>query len=256
MLIYFDESYDNGHNILVWGALFNPHPKFLNRRITEIKKKYNYVDRNGILKEIKYNLCTNEINYKISKEIIDAFFESTSWFRSIVIETKDFDINYFGKPYESEKIKKARAYKKFTELLLAHNTENIQGAVLLVDYMSRCKEDEFIERMKDLFCQEKTGYSLNKSIPTFVRIQEIDSKLPQYQVNSVCDILMGCIINNHFPTQNKFKNDIREYLISKLNVKNLLRESWSVYSKGYVEKYWPKFNIWYLELKKEEEYEK
>lgn len=41
MLIYFDESYDNGHNILVWGALFNPHPKF-NIWYLELKKEDEY----------------------------------------------------------------------------------------------------------------------------------------------------------------------------------------------------------------------
>lgn len=46
MLIYFDESYDNGHKYLLLGALFNPHPKFLHRELTELKKKYNYFDVN------------------------------------------------------------------------------------------------------------------------------------------------------------------------------------------------------------------
>ncbi len=251
MLIYFDESYDEGHNLLIWGALFNPHPKFLHRRLIEIKHKYPYFDSNGNPREIKYNYCTTRFHYNICKEIIDAFFESTSWFRCIVVETKNFDIERFGKPYESEKIKQARAYKKFTELLLAYNTKNIQGGVLLVDNMTRCKGDEFMEKIRELFSIKDTGYSQGKMIPTLTRVEEIDSKLAQYQVNNVCDILIGCVLNNNFPTKNKFKNTIREYLVSKLKVKNLLKESWLKYSKD--EKYYPKFNIWYFRLKPKEE---
>jgi hypothetical protein len=39
MLIYFDESYDNEHNYLLLGALFNPHPKFSHRELKELKTK-------------------------------------------------------------------------------------------------------------------------------------------------------------------------------------------------------------------------
>ncbi len=35
MLIYLDESYDNAHTYLLLGALFNSHPKYLHRRLTE-----------------------------------------------------------------------------------------------------------------------------------------------------------------------------------------------------------------------------
>jgi hypothetical protein len=47
------------------------------------------------------------------------------------------------------------------------------------------------------------------------------------------------------PTKKKEKNELRKYLIRKLAVKDLLPETWRRYSKGYVERYWPKFNIWY-----------
>ncbi|MBI4369078.1 MAG: hypothetical protein HY547_02495 [Elusimicrobia bacterium] len=249
MLIYFDESYDDGHNLLIWGALFNPHSKFLHRKLTEIKKNHGFVDKNGEPLEIKYNNCGTQRHYNICKEIIDAFFDSTSWFRCIVVESKLFDLNRFGKPYESIKIKQARAYKKFSELLLAHNTENAQGAVLLADYMTRCHGDEFVTKIRELFSEPNAAYSEGKAIPTIARVEEINSKRPQYQVNNVNDILMGCVLNNNFPTRNPYKNKIREYLVGKLGVPNFLKESWIKYSKTYVEKYCPKFNVWYLRLK-------
>lgn len=245
MLIYFDESYDNGHQYLLLGALFNPHPKFLHRRLSEVKKKHNYFSHNGTLREIKYNYVTNDKKLQIAKSAIDIFFESTSWFRCIVIEQNLIELNRFGQRWESEKIKKARLYKKFAELLISHNTENIFNAVLLVDELTRCNEDEFIEIMKQEFCLPYGKHSVTSIIPTLKDVSEIQSDLEQYQVNQIGDILMGCILNNLIPTQNKLKTQIREYLVAKLGVKNLLPETWYKYSKTYVEEYWPKFNIWY-----------
>lgn len=249
MLIYFDESYDTPNfRYLLLGALFNPHPRFLHRCLTEIKRKNNFIINGGVLGEIKYNYCKTQRDYEVCRRAIDAFFESTSWFRCIVIKQEDFDLNRFGKPYEQDKIKRARAYKKFAELLICHNTENIHGGVLLTDQLTRCSKDLFIEKMNDLFCASGKEYSENKKIPTLTRVEEIPSHLEQYQVLQLCDLLMGCILNNIFPTKNKFKNLIREYLITKLGVKNLLVESWEKYSKNLVETVYPKFNIWYIKL--------
>jgi hypothetical protein len=55
----------------------------------------------------------------------------------------------------------------------------------------------------------------------------------------------SCILNNLKPTKKKEKNILRRYLIKKLGVKDLLPKTWKRYSKGYVERYWPKFNVWY-----------
>ena len=47
MLIYFDESYDNDHQYLILGALFNPHPmletwnKYSKNFVEEYFPKYN-----------------------------------------------------------------------------------------------------------------------------------------------------------------------------------------------------------------------
>jgi len=245
MLIYFDESYDNEHKYLLLSALFNPHPKFLHRRFTEVKTRAQYLTQVGTLREIKYNYVTNKTKLEIAKAAIDIFFESTSWFRCIVIEQELVDLNRFGKRKESDKIKKARLYKKFAELLISHNTENIFNAVLLADKLTRCNGDEFVELMKHEFCLPFGKHSPESRVPTLKDVREVPSDLEQYQINQIGDILMGCILNNLKPTKKKEKNILRRYLIKKLGVKDLLPKTWKRYSKGYVERYWPKFNIWY-----------
>ena len=250
MIIYFDESYDEKHEYLLLSTLFNPHHKFLHRRFSEIKKKYNYYAQNGKLREIKYSYVTNSYKLQIAKEAVDIFFESTSWFRCVVIEQKLIDWDRFGKRWEPEKIKKARLYKKFAELLLSHNTVNIFNATLFVDPLTRCCYDQFIEITKQEFCLPYGKHSVGSDKPTLRDVREVPSDLEEYQVNQINDILMGCILNNLKPTKKPFKNELREYLIKKLNVKDLLRDTWDRYSKTYVEEYWPKFNIWYWKPQK------
>ncbi len=245
MISYFDESYDEKHEYLLLSTLFNPHHKFLHRRFSEIKRQFNYFGRDGRLREIKYNYVTNNQKLRVAKAAIDIFFESTSWFRCIVIEQKLIDLEHFGKKWESDKIKKARLYKKFAELLLSHNTENIFNATLFVDPLTRCNGDEFIEIMKQEFCLPYGKHSAGSEKPTLKDVREVPSHLEEYQVNQINDILMGCILNNLKPTKKPFKNELREYLIKKLKVADLLPHTWGKYSKRYVEEYWPKFNIWY-----------
>ncbi|OGF36674.1 hypothetical protein A2531_03130 [Candidatus Falkowbacteria bacterium RIFOXYD2_FULL_34_120] len=245
MLIYFDESYDTEHRYLLLGALFNPHPKYLHRELLDVKRKYNCLDRNGKALEIKYFNCTSKRNQEMNCKAIDIFMRSTSYFRAIVIDQKLINLDRFGKKGEPDKIKMARAYKKFSELLLSHNTENIYNGVLLTDELTRCNGDKFIEIMKQDFCTVGGKHCNDNSRPTLKDIRDIKSHIEDYQVNQINDILLGSILNNIYPTKKEYKNNVRNYLIKCLGVKNLLPETWNIYSKNYVEKYYPKYNIWY-----------
>ncbi len=245
MLIYFDESYDNEHRYLILGALFNPHPKFLHRELLEMKKKYNFIDKRGKVLEIKYNNCNTKKREKMNCEAIDIFMKSTSYFRAIVIDQNIMDIDRFGRKSEDKKIKMARAYKKFAELLLAHNTENIYNGVLLTDELTRCNGDRFIEIMKQDFCIVGGQHCNDRNKPTLKEITDIKSHIEDYHVNQINDILMGSILNNLKPTTKEYKNNTRNHLVKCLGVKNLLPKSWSRYSKSFVEEYYPKYNAWY-----------
>lgn len=245
MLIYFDESYDNDHRYLLLGALFNPHPKFLHRELLEMKRKHQFVDKDGRTLEIKYNYCTKKEREKMNCEAIDIFMKSTSYFRAIVIDQNIMDLDRFGKKSEDRKIKMARAYKKFAELLLSHNTENIYNGILLTDELNRCNGDRFIEIMKQDFCAIDGKHCNDEHKPTLKDIKDIKSHLEEYQVNQINDILLGCILNELKPTAQEYKNNVRKYLTKVLGVKNLLPETWSTYSKSFVEKYYPKYSIWY-----------
>ena len=245
MLIYFDESYDNEHRYLILGAFFNPHPKYLHRELLNVKRDYKYLDKKGKALEIKYNNCISKKREEMNCKAIDIFMRSTSYFRAIVVDQTMMDLNRFGKKSEPDKIKMARAYKKFSELLLAHNTENIYNGILLTDELTRCNGDRFIEIMKQDFCIIDGKHCNDRCQPTLKDIRDFKSHIEDYHVNQINDILMGSILNNIKPTSKEFKNNVRNYLIKSLGVKNLLPETWKTYSKNYVEKYHPKYNIWY-----------
>lgn len=245
MLIYFDESYDTQHQYLILGALFNPHPRFLHKELTKIRNKYNYYHKGGYPKEIKYVNCNNKYGYEIGREVINLFINSTSYFRCIVIKQEILDLDYFGQRSEDNKIKMARAYKKFAELLISHNTDDVYNGVLLTDELTRCQGDKFLELMKQDFCFPSGKYCDKPQKPTLKSIEDIKSNLFNYQVCQINDVLLGCVLNNLMPAKNLYKNNLRDYLIKRLKVRDLLPESWNRYSKIFVEEYFPKFNIWY-----------
>jgi len=245
MIIYLDESYDQPNKrFLLFGLLFCPS-KTLHRQLTAIHSRRQCLDKNNNIIETKYNNCFTKHNYTVCIEFIEAFLKSDCWFSSIVVDTKstNFDLRYFGKANESDAIKKARVYKKFTELIVSKNTKKISDAVLLVDEVTRCNLDRFIELIRESFCIPGQRYSTGKGTPTLRHVGSIKSSSPENIRLCVCDLLLGAILNNNLPTRNRWKNQLRKDLIRKLGVKDLL---WSTWVKGKISMtVSKKFRIWY-----------
>ena len=195
--------------------------------------------------EPKYNNCFTKHNFEVSSEFIDAFLNSDSWFAAIVLDTQSvkFDLKYFGKANEPDSIKKARIYKKFTEIIISRNTRKISQAVLLVDEVTRCNHDRFIELIRESFCIAGEGYNIDKSEVTIKHVGSVKSSSPENIRLCLCDILLGCILNNNLPTKNKWKNQIRKELVKKLGVNDLLENTWS--EQKVSPKISRKFRIWY-----------
>ncbi len=141
MLTYFDECYDGNHSYLILGALYNPRPKQIHRDFLKRKREEKYFKTDGTVQEIKYSYCVDSKRFCVARLAVDCFKESSSFFRAIVIDQRPqsgFNLDFFGRPDEPRYIKDARAYKKFTELLLKSNI-TITNGVLLTDRMSRPK---------------------------------------------------------------------------------------------------------------------
>lgn len=251
MIIFLDESYDQPEKRLIMlGLLFCPSKK-LHRMLTEIHKHKCCLDKHNNIIETKYNNCFTKHNYNVCVEFIDAFLKSDSWFSAIVVDTKStkFNLDYFGQPHELKAIKEARVYKRFTELIISRNTKKIINAVLLVDEVKRCNHDRFIELIRESFCIPGKNYNIDKEYPTLKHVGTIKSDLPEYIRICICDLLLGCILNNNLPTKNIWKNKIRKYIIKFLGIKDLLEVTW--FDKKITKEVSKKFRIWYWKPEKQ-----
>ena len=172
----------------------------------------------NVTKEIKYKHCKNPSTLAFCKRLVDLFMEDSAYFRCAVVDQHGFDYSGFGRSEEEPKaIKQARAYKKFAEMLLAPNVEDISDAVLLADALTRCSGDEFLERICDRF--NPPGGKR-----TFRHCAEVDSKQDQYQLVQVCDLLLG--LRSQQPQAGEQKNEKRD---SPLSVREAGREKLLVY---------------------------
>jgi len=248
MIVTFDECYDNEHKFLILGALFASKPKKLHEAFLLGKRNKKYIDDNGRAREIKYTLCNNHYRYGIGSLAIDCFIDNPSFFRAIVVDQRPesgFTLEYFGKRSDSLKIKEARAYKKFAELLLKSSISEVSNARLLADRLTRCQGDAFIPLMTELFGTPGAGYSTGCPNPIFRHIQEIDTALEQYHIGQIGDILQGVILNELIPTKNQWKRKINQYVKTKLGIPSLMPSFWNSLSKWEKDLYHPKFQVWY-----------
>ncbi len=247
MLTYFDECYYGNPSYLILGVLYNPsvgkvHEDFLKRKQDE-----KYFKTDGTLQEIKCNYCVNSKRFRVARLAVDCFKESSSFFRAIVIDQRPqsgFNLDFFGRPDEPKNIKDARAYKKFTELLLKSNI-TITNGVLLTDRMSRPKDDAFLSLISEEFGTEGVEYSRGKSEPIYRHIQEVDTALEQYHVGQIGDILQGVILNELVPVGSRFKRKLREYVKKELALPSLGQDYWLPLSKWEQDAKHHKYQIWY-----------
>lgn len=248
VLTYFDECYDNQRSYLILGALFNPRPKAIHRAFWEAKRKRGYIDSDGKVKEIKYNYSSTHYLYTVATEAVDCFVESLSWFRAIVIDqrpSQGWSLDHFGMATEAKAIKEARAYKKFTELLLKSNISSFANGVLLTDRLTRCRGDAFLALITELFGTPGAGYSSGRRTPIFRHIEEVDTALEEYQVGQIGDILQGVILNELVPTKNRYKRKLREYAKGQIGLSALSPSYWEKMPKWQQDLQHSKFQIWY-----------
>lgn len=246
--VFFDECYDQKHDYLILGALFNPEPHKIHRIFRQEKRDRYYLSRDGTVKEIKYTLCSNHYHCRVAKCAVDCFVDSSSSFRAIVVDqrpTSGFSLDYFGTHNESNAIKTARAYKTFAELLLKSNVADISGGILYADRLTRCKGDQFIPLIIDSFGKPNCNYSVGKTEPVFRYVQEVDTALEQYHVGQIGDILQGAILCELVPPKNRYKRELNRYVKQQLNLSSLGAAYWQTLPKWKHDLMHAKYQVWY-----------
>lgn len=153
---------------------------------------------NGKLRELKYARIKYGRYERAAIHALQAFKAHNCYFRAVIIPQAQFDLSYYGKSFEDDKIKRARAYKKFAEMLIEYNTPELTDGILFADNLTRCKGgalghgDEFIEVMKQRF-QYPAGDGAPP--PKLKHIQEVNSDDDEYALLQVCDVLLGSTLN-------------------------------------------------------------
>lgn len=236
VIVYFDESYDAERHYLLYGALFVPASSTLHQQVLRIRRETEFTG------EVKYNTCKNAYRLRVCTRVIDAFMKDSAYFRCVVVDQYRFDYSGFGGPDEPVALKQARAYKKFAEMLLAPHLDGVVDAVFIADRLTRCDGDEFLERIRERF-------NVSKDRRTFRHLAEADSGLEEHQCLQVCDLLLGCVLNNLRPTKKPTKNRVREILCERLGVKSFLLSSWRTVPLDEAASPSTKFNVWYWSAK-------
>jgi hypothetical protein len=181
MIIYLDESYDWRGTYFLLGALFVPSDHdILLQSFNSLKREETFSRPDNRLRELKYS----KINYgkyeKAAIKTIQAFKAHNCYFRAVIVPLAQLDLVHFGKPFELEKIKRARAYKKSAEMLIEYNTPEMTEGILFADNLTRCKGvlgrgDEFIEVMRERFQRVIYNHDLDVTQPKLKQIQEVSS---------------------------------------------------------------------------------
>ena len=235
------------------GALFviSDHDVLL-ESFNSLKREETFARPDGSLRELKYSKIKYPKFERAAVKAIQAFKAHNCYFRAVIVPQAQFDLRFFGKPYELEKIKRARAYKKFAEMLIEYNTPEVSQAILFADYLSRCKGvlgrgDEFVEVMRERFQHVVYDHDLNADPPKLKHIQEISSEDEHYALMQVCDVLLGATLNGILRTPKGprmvHKNRVSTKLMEILEFPSFDKSYWQPLTKLYAREYQRKISM-------------
>lgn len=248
MRIYFDESYDSNHTLLLIGAVFvigDANAKQLKVEIDKIKKKYNYFNSSGKPLEIKYNKIASPRDLSVAKEVIDLFVRSDkTYFRCYVVGWNAKNIQASGRKDQTTELKKAILYTTVAQKLLYVGINGFKNCVLLYDTLVRCKGDKF-----EAIIENDFGYSSLKKkgrtgAPSIKIIRDVKSDLELNNTVQMSDLLIGCVLNQNRPAS-KRKNEARAYLAKHLKLPNLLEKTFAKRSTHTTLTHQDKFSVYY-----------
>jgi len=253
MLTYLDESYASKTHkpkkeFLLIGALFLPNKSsqlHLQKGLIKIKSDANFFTPNSKFKEIKYNKLLSDQTLELAKKAVDLFIDNyRAFFRVGIIEYDKSDLRNMNRNCKSQinkNIKKAMLYTKIVEHLIKNNYryQKIYTGTLLMDYLTRCKGDQFNEIIKRKLIDSK-----NKVLSHF---SYVDSKSETHQPIQICDLLLGAVRNNFFPTRNKYKTKFRNYVNKRLVLPK--KEYWKKdHQQGLLEAKYHKFFVKFYKI--------
>ena len=185
--------------------------------------------------------CGNQLIGKLTTEndlkAVDLFFSRTDcYFRACIVPYSEEHLDKIGRQQGiPRKLKEAMLYTNSFIKLINNNIPEVKGAILMMDQLTRSRGDRFDEIVRD-----RLGSGDNA---TFKHIGYVDSASERNQSIQICDLLLGSILNDHYPTFTTYKNDIREYVKKKIGVPSLKEDYWGDKTHKQACNLHPKFTI-------------
>ena len=245
MLICLDESFDNRHRYLLLGALFVPAPRLTARRMRAVKERHRRLSPGHSFTDVKYSKSGDRFYLAVCKDLIDLFADSDAYFRCLVIDSAipGFSWSLFGGSGASPAVVKARAYGKFTELLLRPNLAGIENAVLLADSLPPMAGDDFVAHISACFGPAPSPDASATGNPQIRHVRRVDTSLRQYQLGQLCDVLLGPVLGELVPPQNPNKRELIQYLKQRINIPAFQPQYWLESAAAERRRRHPKFQI-------------
>ena len=246
MLICLNESFDSRRRYLLLGALFLPAPRLAARQMQAVKERHRRLSRGHSFTDVKYSKSGDRFYFAVCQDLIDLFADSDAYFRCLVIDSSipGFSWSLFGGSDASPAVIKARAYGKFTELLLRPNLAGIENAVLLGDSLPPMAGDDFVAHISACFGPAPSPDASAAGNPQIRHVRRVDTSLRQYQLGQLCDVLLGPVLGELVPPQNPNKRELIQYLKQRINIPAFQPQYW-LESDAELRRRHPKFQVWH-----------
>ena len=250
--IYLDESGTHeGSEWTVIGMLFVEEHGQLHSSLLRTKKDISYLNRNPKRKakygEFSMKGCRNAKSADVGKGFVDSFIKFDCYFRAIVLDNSIWQGKYFGDPFQSDALKKRRAYKKWCEMVIQREKHKLSEATLHLDELRMVKDYDILEALKERFT-----YNYKGEKPWIRRFVHAKSWRDELQCLQLADLLCGAVYRKLNNQASEHQGIVIDYLDEKLAgypgpKKICLGEDsyWRGFHPNTLTKHFPKFSQWH-----------
>lgn len=253
--IYIDESGTHqGSDWLLIGMLFVPKHAELHRALCAVKEREEYFNnspkRKARYKSVHFKELGSPRDLRVCKAWIDEFLAHPAFFRALAFDWTMWDGRYFGNAFDSDALKKRRAYKKWCELLLQPELSDpldgikICEAELFLDRLRIAYQYDVIDVLAERFEPPET-YQGDK--PYIARLEHAASWRDSHQCLQLADLLLGALKEGFSPSGNECRREISAYLAERLSEHGITRLDpgfWKQYHPVSLREKLPKLSAW------------
>lgn len=195
--------------------------------------------------EFSLKHCRNPKAASVGKAFADAFIKHDCYFRSLAFDWSQWHGKYFGKPFDADALKKRRAYKKWCELLIHGETQNLNHSDLYLDELRIVRQYDVLNELQLRFTKNYKG-----DTPWIRKFVHAKSWQDEHQCLQLCDLLTGAVYRALAGADGHAKEVVTHLETTLLQFPSpkpikLGHESyWRGFHKSTLTQHFPKFSQW------------